>query len=113
MNVELFERVKEKILAEPENFRMSSFHCGTSFCIAGWAVVLSGYEINAFMKACDASWTHWAEPAMTLLDLTESQAWRFFLPTGWPRQFIEAYRENPAKATIDRINHFIATEGKE
>jgi len=51
----MLQRIKEKILKEPENFQMNYFTqfntpCGTTACIAGWAVLLDakdqGFEIT-------------------------------------------------------------------
>lgn len=42
MNIRLLRRIQEKILAEPENFNMRTWTCGTAHCIGGWACVLSG-----------------------------------------------------------------------
>ena len=48
MNTALLLKVKEKILAHPEKFDMRYFEnetpCGTTFCIGGWAVILSREE---------------------------------------------------------------------
>ena len=49
-NASLLEAVADRIESDPEHwdqamFIMSTFDCGTSFCIAGWAGFLSGkYE---------------------------------------------------------------------
>ena len=41
-------RVKEQILREPERLGMRSFEyaCGTTRCIAGWALHLDGQTVN-------------------------------------------------------------------
>jgi hypothetical protein len=48
----LLLEVAKAALAAPYALTMSSWHCGTSHCIAGWAVHLApgGYELEAEMK---------------------------------------------------------------
>ncbi|WP_334069806.1 hypothetical protein [Acinetobacter colistiniresistens] len=47
--IALLDQIREKILANPEHFNMSSWHshCGTSHCIAGWAQVLTTQETDS------------------------------------------------------------------
>ena len=49
LNIELFEKIREKIVTTPESYDQGTFGrrdrdapCGTAACIAGWACVLSG-----------------------------------------------------------------------
>ena len=46
LNVRLLRRIQKKITKHPELFDMSSWShetsCGTSCCIGGWALILSG-----------------------------------------------------------------------
>ena len=57
LNLELFEKIKTQILANPENLDMTFYvhdtPCGTTYCIAGWAVHLSGYKINEKEETCE------------------------------------------------------------
>lgn len=50
LNVELLTKVKEHILAHPEELDMRNFICGTTACIAGHACLLSG-DKPVFSKA--------------------------------------------------------------
>lgn len=74
VNVELFQEVKRKILAEPEAFDMSQFgavcgvkgyvnpknikhriypKCGTAACIFGWANALDHLKTHNTLRTCD------------------------------------------------------------
>lgn len=62
MNTELLLEVKGKILANPDAFNMSSWgnpepslSCGTTGCIAGWAVILNQPTLPKTKKA----WVTW------------------------------------------------------
>lgn len=112
MNVELLRKVQEQILAEPKKFDMGDFdgetQCGTTHCIGGWAAKLEGLEISS-------------EGGREALDIDKDQAERLFYVTeddegpGWPLQFRgekDAWLPTPQQA-VDRISHFIATEGRE
>jgi hypothetical protein len=48
----LLRAVAEAAPASPDALNMSNWHCGTSHCIAGWAVHLApgGYELEAEME---------------------------------------------------------------
>lgn len=50
MNVELLEKIREQIIAHPEQHDQQLWgfkaDCGTTHCIAGWAAVLTGQEIS-------------------------------------------------------------------
>ena len=47
--IALLDQIREKILANPEHFNMSSWHSarGTSHCIAGWAQVITTQEVES------------------------------------------------------------------
>ena len=138
MNKTLLLKVKAAILAKPERFDMDNW-CGTSHCIAGHAAVIAGWlKPNAAYEFLRRSWTpsanakaddcdpdvvasdgsHSAEPFARLLRLDEDQAERLFYSEEWPTPFAEAYKNATgpgARAGIaaDRIDHFIATDGRE
>ena len=48
VNKELLNKVMDHILANQEQWKQNSWatktECGTTYCFAGWAVVLSGYK---------------------------------------------------------------------
>jgi hypothetical protein len=46
----LHQRVAEAVGPEGELLQMSSWHCGTKHCRAGWAIVLAG-EAGAALEA--------------------------------------------------------------
>lgn len=49
-NTDLMLRIREQITSEPKTHDQSAWaartECGTTYCIAGWAVVLSGQELD-------------------------------------------------------------------
>jgi hypothetical protein len=49
-NVDLMLAIREQITTHPETHSQHLWarrtECGTTYCIAGWAAVLSGYSIN-------------------------------------------------------------------
>jgi hypothetical protein len=118
MNIELLQRVKTHILEEPRRLSMNAWFynvnpeqggnppCETVGCIAGWADFLKhGVVIGN-------------EQIGSSLELTGDQRKRLFYAHYWPEPFWTRYiystsKEENAKVTADRIDHFIATEGRE
>lgn len=128
INIPLLVEVKEAILANPNrvnmdkwfgcdikgDFKTSSLEvfkhnkCGTTACIAGWAVFLGNPN--------NVDYTQFA--AADLLGLDPPTSDKLFLSQYWPRKFYSLLynAETPeeyAQAVADRIDHFIATEGRE
>ena len=100
--------------------------CGTVACICGWAIQLSDAELN------DADSARGQGPTgKRLLDLSGSpwypekdsdefsQAQRLFHEICWPEEFRARLQNAPvqsqeyAQVVADRIDHFIATDGRE
>lgn len=138
MNVKLLKQIAEVIIEKPRQFNMHYWHrnekvraknidfgvdkdyealcdlpaekqisCDTTHCIAGWAQALSPN------RKCKSP----AEKdARRLLEITPSMAKRLFFCNLWPDQF-RGKRGDLWKPTrqqaVGRINHFIATEGRE
>lgn len=52
LNVELMERVMDRILTDPDSWTQDGYciigDCGTTFCFAGHAIMLAGGEINEY-----------------------------------------------------------------
>jgi hypothetical protein len=50
VNLDLLKEIHQKITTTPEGWDQEVWaaqrECGTSYCIAGWACVLSGYKVN-------------------------------------------------------------------
>jgi hypothetical protein len=135
MNVKLLEQVKRSILAHPKRFVMDSFieakkltgddfffaddgtevkfdHCGTAACIAGWTCL-----IKMKQKAINAE-LNFHVSGMGYLGLDGDEAGRLFYAESWPREFYHRYnaartQAKRAKIAAARIDHFIATEGRE
>jgi hypothetical protein len=134
MNVELLRKVEKHILEEPKRLYMRSWivredharvlithvgetrgfaQCGTAACIAGWAVLLSHENTeNELRLGMDVYYE-----ARTLLGLNTHEADRLFDPIGWPRMFDAGTRDDgseiAAETTVERIEHFIETGGRE
>lgn len=128
MNVELLLKVKAAILEEPKAFDMidwfrqsSAAPCGTTACIAGWAVVINEGcrrpgQVPSWLRGDTCQYS-----GEVALEIDDEQAMGLFYIGAWPRLFAERYKEarslldyaGMAKAAADRIDHFITTEGRE
>ena len=122
--MELLRKVQAHILAHPEEFDMDYWICGTTACIAGHAALMSGYRDGQSLRSIN--WLLDAEgnacspidAGASVLDVNPDQADRLFFIENWPPGFREPYvnateREEIARAASDRIDHFIATDGRE
>jgi len=141
VNVELLNKVKAVITEEPRRYDQQAIlcqgeeldylqpierpPCGTVACIAGWTAVLAGPE---GIERCRI----W-ETAKDLLGIDKLQAQKLFseidictygeddtpeMLDRWPYAFAKAYEdaESPkerAAICVERIDHFIRTEGRE
>lgn len=136
MNVPLLRKIQEVIAAKPEEFDINSWHahgsCNTTHCIGGWSQVLSGAPQNKrsddmadlldieFVK--DENVSAYYEDEMEVVHTSDDcQAGRLFYVDSWPEQFQHCDEEDceyhpfkdRSEAAIARIDHFIATEGRE
>ena len=112
MNTNLLYQIIDHILKHPEEFDMSWWHCGTTYCIAGRACQLAGENGPA---------TSMGHRATKLLQITSDQAHSLFHVTNWPHAFSHAYyanygkltskelQQHKAEVTAKRIQHFILT----
>lgn len=111
MNIPLLRQIQAQIIQHPESFDMAHWGyigCDTTACIAGWAISLNG-ENRADVRNIRFK-------AQDILQLTDGQTGRLFYEGSWPVEFIIARKsggKSLAKAASARIDHFIATEGKE
>lgn len=128
MNIGLLQQVKARILAEPNAFRMDTWSCGTAHCIGGTALLLVGDPI---VNPEDQAWfQHTAtgeeagDAAARVLGLSkeggnDSEAERLLHEESWPYEFSgKSHEEGVSRAkraqiAADRIDHFIATGGRE
>lgn len=129
--IKLLQQVKEHILAEPQKLDMEVFiedrgeSCGTVACIAGWTTLLT---TKLKPHQCDEDLMYSAfSIARKELSLSISQAQRLFYPwvgqsnddrvETWPKKVWKCYKdgnkEQKAAITAARIDHFIATDGRE
>lgn len=116
MNIPLLRRIQRQIKSSPEKLRMNKYAtrikgCGTAYCIAGWALKLSGYTEKK-IRECDT-----AQTASQLLEIPPNDCttkWKLFNINDWPRRYRtqDRSKELPALA-VKRIDHFIKTEGRE
>lgn len=113
MNVELLQKVKEKVLAEPEALDMGTWldrypECGTVGCIAGWACALSGHVPETDREV--------EIRALSLLGLPFEE---LFYPQDWPPRHQVVLAEHAprtsgyAAAVAAAIDDYIATGGWE
>jgi hypothetical protein len=121
MNVELLQRVKAKILAEPNRLSLDVWMlapsrrtdtgafedepCGTVGCIAGWICALGTdqqiHERDIYNTAC------------ILLGLPKMTATRLFFREEWPKDLREAYcHATKAEVTAQAIDLFIERGGE-
>lgn len=121
MNTKLLHRVALAILDEPTKFDMQLFvaenensPCGTTACIAGFAVAMSrGLASLRSLFGIDIE-----SSAQNIIGLSDRTADRLFYKPLWPVDFYQAYNDaenayERAEIAFWRIQHFIATEGEE
>ncbi len=72
--VATLDKVREAVLADETNLDMSSWHCGTSHCIAGWVQVVEGRRLND-RAALDG--IRYAWPAAHMFHATDDEALQF------------------------------------
>lgn len=139
LNVRLLRRIQKHILAEPRRLNMRDWNttlrdprnlpdemppCGTVGCIAGWATMLSGKKPrtrHGFARmGCELlGITGWSGDPTDMLRY-DSQARKLFVVDYWPLKYQHRYDkadtlsgqarfQGHAKATSDRIEHFIKT----
>jgi hypothetical protein len=141
MNVKLLRKIQRVILKRPTQVNMSTWfsaehgaeECGTTACIAGWAITLDLAKgkrptpLAAAKKIAPGN-SHWVAGnhakkvralANRLLGIKRFMATRLYLAGAWPDEFRERITNGHsctpeyAKAVSDRIDHFIKTNGKE
>lgn len=129
MNVKLLRRIKKHILEEPKRLIMGDWlvkgepgqfftgdgnhaqkfaNCGTAACIAGWACILTKQSVapGQWLRDLGAQ-VLGIEPYGGLLEVSE-----------WPQPFQHEYIDaktpkKRARIAAERIDHFIATKGKD
>jgi hypothetical protein len=133
MNVELLKKVKEYITAHPNRFVMDNFlikqregetifdaddgkevkfdQCGTAACIAGWTCLIA-------TEGKVREGTNIQRKAGRLLGISPGKQDNLFFTCNWPEHFVSQYlkaatQSSRAKIAARRIDHFIATEGRE
>lgn len=130
LNKALLRKVRNKILRVPEAYdqhhwgKRAPTPCGTRACIAGHALIESGFctplELNKTRrtdpKTGEADWFDVQEEARRLLGLSQDQASALFDPDGdnWKEPFEENFRNaktktDRARVAADYLNDIIRT----
>lgn len=139
MNVKLLEKVKAAILAEPAQFLMTTWfadsdddysyrpydrarkvpNCGTAACIAGWALTIG----RRYRNPRNAASRLGREGSIGLdaaraIGVPYRFAQMLFIVSYWPHAFKERWSmaSTPlqrARVAAQRIDRFIATDGRE
>ncbi len=148
MNVKLLKQIKNRILAEPTEFDMCRWAasdkvstCGTTACIAGWALALDFMarhpemmvqEAHMAVVAIDARPDAYVnDRAADLLEIDDAQMESIFYHSAWPSPWGKQYdklvtkydecadceervalRRKMAKIAAEFIVHLIETEEK-
>ena len=125
MNTELLLNIRGRILSEPEHFQMENWSqitpCGAACCIAGWAFVLSSYSKDTPVSVVAEQLAYSGLNQIVAsdeLDLDYQQSQRLFHVEQWPKDFVLMWigsSSDAQRALIGsrRIDHFIATDGRE
>lgn len=150
MNVKLLKRIQRAIKRRPAQFNMDRWfsqhpnvpHCGTTACLAGWALTLDARKAHQkasplkaarqFLESCGERQRTYirvgglynfrmVEQGAMLLEISKEQAEKLFFVHNWPSNFRNEYQSNvdfnhqlkAAQIVSDRIDHFIKTDGKE
>jgi hypothetical protein len=92
LNLPLFAKIRDQITAHPELHEQSDFeypsNCGTSRCVAGWAILLDahgrGEQIDSFRESSDylVDDRSPSDFARQLLGLTYAEADYLFFQAG-------------------------------
>ena len=114
MNVPLLRKIPEAITAEPGHFDMAFYAspspCGTTACIAGWAVAL---RTGHALEELEERKTRGVEQlAVEALDLSLFSAGALFHVSRWPEPFQSDYwaartRTERAAVAVRRIEHLL------
>lgn len=133
VNVELFQRVKEKILQAPEQFDMGGWgwpqddaapECGTVCCIGGWAMLLAYPDdktLQLDLARGNFTYNNILDPLkvrVPALGEPSGCASRIFYTNNWPTDFRRryVYAQSPqerAQAAADYIDYICGKEEKD
>lgn len=116
------------VIERPDQIDMESYfnpqpshevkHCGTTACIAGWAITLKRIGKPEPRQACRLRINEHVE-GWKALGIAESEADRLFYEDSWPENFKRRLAragtgtDRYARVVADRILHFIKTNGAE
>lgn len=129
-NVRLLREVKQAILDNPSQFYMGNWFsqadqvgqpaggCGTSACIAGWAIHLKHGKKR--LNETNRLFVQYEEAeveSFKVLRLSAARGRRLFYQSEWPERFCQELdrvmtAEEAATVAARRIDHFIKTNGR-
>jgi hypothetical protein len=128
LNLTLFRKIRNRILRVPEAYDQSVWGaksrkapCGTRACIAGNALIESGFctprELLKNERGETDEYFDIKEEAQELLGITHSEASILFTPCpryGWPEPFQTRWNDaknstERARVAADYLNHIIKT----
>lgn len=129
-NFELLREVKRAILKYPRQFYMGNWFslrdqvgsnaggCGTSACIAGWAIHLMGKHERLDETSKDYNYDEAEARGRKILRLSFAQGNRLLFTSGWPQRYEKQLSgaqttEAAAKVAARRIKWFIKTNGEQ
>ena len=102
--VELLRKVQQHLRDFPHEYNQNLI-CGTPCCIVGLAAHILGIPFTIFDDCVEEFF------------LTREQFARLFWASDWPKKFFKGRPHRvcdiPASVAIDRLDHFIATDGEE
>lgn len=127
MNTKLLLKVKAAILAEPLKFDMAAWFapekkspCGTTACIAGWAISLDRKwkRLKPGLSQMRHFYFRPEKLAGEAIGIDFDQTERLFFRCNWPPGMSHAYvhettARGRARIAARRIDHFIKTNGAE
>jgi len=115
MNPEMLDKLTKVIAKNPDRFDMAEWQagCGTTCCIAGWALVFAGYKPSQFMLGFSDLGNNEDifQTATEVLGISQDQAERLFTLYLWPQDIRDRYRSGDKTAAIDMLN-LIAAESQ-
>ncbi|MGB3203774.1 MAG: hypothetical protein WBB28_02160 [Crinalium sp.] len=110
LNIELLEKVKARIMAEPLDFDIFASieqGCGTVACIAGHAVILHAGSEQKAWDLCEVegefNWGFVEDTAMVALGLNSTEADKLFILHNWDEPYCSQYARR--RGTVDELIH--------
>lgn len=119
MNARLLVAVRDRIVRQPQTFRMGAYiteiGAEAKGCLAMHAIAeAEGKTMRQLSREADNTVEGYeGKRACELLEITADQGRTLFHLQLWPVAHRLLYKTKPARAAAQRIEHFIATNGVE